>query len=67
MRADVQERIAKIWPEIRTENIDQYCDITGYWEDFYQMFGFRLPSVDYTQDIDPSVNIPSIVFAEYNP
>lgn len=67
MRADVQERIAKIWPEIRTGNIDQYCDITGYWEDFYQMFGFRLPSVDYTKDIDPSVSIPSIVFAECNP
>jgi len=63
MRADVQERIAKIWPEIRTENIDQYCDITGYWEDFYQMFGFRLPSVDYTKDIDPSVSIPSIADA----
>jgi len=63
MRADVQERIAKIWPEIRTENIDKYCDIAGYWEDFYQMFGFRLPSVDYTQDIDPSVNIPSIADA----
>jgi len=63
MRADVQERIAKIWPEIRTENIDLYCDIIGYWEDFYQMFGFRLPSVDYTQDIDPSVSIPSIADA----
>jgi len=63
MRADVQERIAKIWPEIRNENIDQYCDIDGYWEDFYQMFGFRLPSVDYTKDIDPAVNIPSIAEA----
>lgn len=60
MRADVQEKIAKIWPGINNENIEQYCDITGYWDDFYQMFGFRLESVDYTADIDPAVTIPSI-------
>ena len=38
-----------------------YCDIDGYWEDFYHMFGFRYEDIDYTQDIEAEVEIDGIV------
>ena len=60
MREDVQEKIDAIWGDVRSETIGKYCDIDGYWEDFYQMFGFKMPGVDYSQDIDPDVGIPSL-------
>ena len=37
-----------------------HADIDGYWEDFYQMFGFQIPGVDYAKDVDTEVAIPSI-------
>lgn len=64
MRAEIQQKVDQIWPIVKTENTDQYCDITGYWEDFFQMFGFMLPGVDYTADVDILVNIPSIPVTE---
>ena len=60
MRADVQERVHAVWGQISNENLEQLADIDGYWEDFYQMFGFSIPGVDYAADIDPAVAIPSI-------
>ena len=26
--------------------------IDGYWDDFFQMFGFRMDGVDYTADVE---------------
>ncbi len=60
MRDEIQQAITRIWGSLKTENAGEYCDITGYWEDFYQMFGFNLPGIDYSQDIDINVAIPSI-------
>ena len=37
------------------------ADVDGYWQDFYQMFGFHLAGVDYEQDVDIVVDIPSLV------
>lgn len=56
----VQDQINKIWDEITTENITQVADISGYWDDFYTMFGFQIPGVNYSEDVDPSVAIPSL-------
>lgn len=60
MQTDVQEKVTEIWKKISTETIDVYCDLDGYWEDFYHMFGFRYENVDYTEDVDADVKIPSI-------
>jgi enoyl-[acyl-carrier protein] reductase/trans-2-enoyl-CoA reductase (NAD+) len=60
MLPEVQAEIERIWPEVTTENAAEYCDIDGYWEDFYQMFGFRQPGIDYTADVEIDVPIPSI-------
>lgn len=60
MRPDVQEKVHAIWQQIDNGNLEQLADIDGYWEDFYQMFGFSVPGVDYAADADPAVPIPSI-------
>ena len=60
MRPDVQQEIDRIWPIVSTDNANEYCDIEGYWDDFFQMFGFRQPGIDYASDVDINLAIPSI-------
>lgn len=52
MKPEVQNEIMKIWDKITTENVEELCDIEGYWDDFFQMFGFRIPGVDYEADVE---------------
>lgn len=52
MREDVQEAVKAAWDAVTTENLAQYADIDGYFEDFYHMFGFRYENVDYTKDVE---------------
>lgn len=51
MREDVQNEVMNIWKKINSDNLLQLADTQGYWDDFYQMFGFRMEGVDYTQDV----------------
>lgn len=60
MEQDVQEAVSAAWEKITDDNLDTLADIDGYWDDFYQMFGFRLAGVDYAADVKTEVNIPSI-------
>ena len=60
MEADVQQKIAELWPQITTENLSQLTDVEGYRNDFYQLFGFNLDGVNYDTDVDPVVKIESI-------
>lgn len=60
MREDVQKEVAGIWETISTQTVEAAADIDGYWEDFYQMFGFSVPGVDYSAEVDPDVPVPSI-------
>lgn len=52
MREDVQEAVARNWDAVTTENVAEIADIDGYWNEFYNMFGFKIPGVDYTADVD---------------
>lgn len=60
MRDSVQQAVTEVWNRIETATVPALADLAGYWEDFYQMFGFRLPGVDYQADVDTEVSIPSI-------
>ena len=60
MREDVQSKVEELWSHVTTENLKEYADIDGYWEDFYGMFGFGIDGVDYDKDIDIDAKIPSI-------
>ena len=57
---DIQSTVSHIWDIIDNQNKDQYLDMDGYWEDFFHMFGFHIPGVDYAQDVNIDVPIPSI-------
>lgn len=53
MREDVQEAVAALWPQVNSDTIDELTDFAGYQENFLRLFGFGLPGVDYTADVDP--------------
>lgn len=48
----VRDKIKAVWDKVTTENIQELGEIDGYWEDFYQMFGFRYDNVDYSADVE---------------
>lgn len=60
MRDDVQAKVAELWKEAETENLAQIGDLEGYRKDFYNLFGFDYPNVDYKADANEVVNVPSI-------
>jgi enoyl-[acyl-carrier protein] reductase/trans-2-enoyl-CoA reductase (NAD+) len=60
MREDIQERVVKLWASATTENLSEIGDLEGYSTDFYNLFGFKLPGVDYTKDVNEMVSVPSI-------
>lgn len=60
MQKDVQQKIAELWPQITSDNLASLTDIKGYRDDFYRLFGFNLPGVDYSADVNPMVKIDSI-------
>ncbi|RPF43261.1 enoyl-[acyl-carrier protein] reductase/trans-2-enoyl-CoA reductase (NAD+) [Hydrogenoanaerobacterium saccharovorans] len=60
MRQDVQDEVTVLWQSICDENVKLHADIDGYWEDFYQMFGFHFPNICYSDEIEIDVKIPSI-------
>ncbi len=60
MRDDVQGEVSKLWEKVNSENINDFSDLSGYRNDFYKLFGFGLPQVDYKADVEIKVEIPSI-------
>lgn len=52
LREDVQAKVMALWPQVNTENVSEIADVKGYWDDFYQMFGFGVDGVDYEADVD---------------
>ena len=57
MQPDVQEAVAKLWPEVCTENLSALTDIAGYRAEFLKLFGFGVPGIDYDADINPHVEL----------
>lgn len=60
MLDEIQNKVAELWPQVTTENLEQLTDIEGYRDDFYRLFGFNMAGVNYDADIDPIVKMPSI-------
>lgn len=52
MQPDIQSEVSKVWDNINQENFKDVTDIDGYWNDFYQMFGFNMDGVDYNADVE---------------
>lgn len=58
MRPEIQDEVAKIWPQVTTENLAALTDIAGYRTEFLKLFGFGLPGIDYERDVEPHVPMP---------
>lgn len=52
MLPEIQQAVKESWERVNTENVMQYADIDGYYEDFYHMFGFRYDNIDYSADVE---------------
>ncbi|WP_088323436.1 enoyl-ACP reductase FabV [Polaribacter tangerinus] len=59
MRSDVQEEVVKLWKSATTDNLPEIGDLEGYSTDFYNLFGFKVPGVDYDADVNEVVLMPS--------
>ncbi len=61
LEPSVQQAITSAWSTITTDNLSTETDVEGYRNDFYRLFGFNIDGVDYEQDVNPVVEIPSLV------
>lgn len=52
MKEEIQSQIAEVWDGVVTESIKDLGDIKGYWDEFYNMFGFGYDNVDYSEDVE---------------
>ena len=59
MEPDVQLAVAEIWPGITSETLYAQSDYTGYQKNFLNLFGFELPGVDYEEDVEVELDLPS--------
>jgi len=60
MRDDVQAAVKELWPTIDSDNLATETDFGSYHHEFLRLFGFGLDGVDYSEDVDLEVAIPSI-------
>ena len=61
MREDVQAEVLALWEKVSTENVALLSDVAGYRNDFFHLFGFGFADVEYEEEVDNIVGIPSIV------
>lgn len=52
MQEDIQAKVMESWNQVNNDNVNDLADLTGYWEDFYHMFGFRFDNIDYLKDVE---------------
>ncbi len=60
MKEEVQSAIEAVWDEVTTETLDQYTDFAGYRDDFLRLFGFNIAGVNYEEDVEIEVDVPSL-------
>lgn len=60
MRPDVQAEISQLWGQITTENLEELSDIEGYRNEFFHLFGFNFPEIDYEAEADEMTTVPSL-------
>jgi len=51
-----QAKVKAIWDQVTQENFHDLSDYAGYHQDFLNLFGFGVASIDYEEDVDPLIN-----------
>jgi enoyl-[acyl-carrier protein] reductase/trans-2-enoyl-CoA reductase (NAD+) len=59
MRTDVQAEIARLWPQVTTENLRSLTDFAGFQRQFRNLFGFDVEGVDYERPVETNIELPS--------
>ncbi len=59
MAPDVQQAVADIWPRITSNTLYELSDYKSYQSCFLSLFGFGLDGVDYDEDIEIEIDMPS--------
>ncbi|MBS0288726.1 MAG: trans-2-enoyl-CoA reductase family protein [Proteobacteria bacterium] len=60
MKSEIQDKISAIWPTLSAENIETMTDLKGYRHEFHRLFGFDMSGVNYSEEVDPNENVPSL-------
>ncbi|OAJ33865.1 enoyl-ACP reductase FabV [Piscirickettsia salmonis] len=60
MQPEVQAEVERLWQQVTTENVMEVSDLCGYRQEFYQLFGFETAGIDYSQDVDVNIDVPSL-------
>lgn len=61
MKPGTQAAVLRVWESISTDTLRADSDFDGYRTEFLRLFGFEVPGIDYGADVDPLVEIPSLV------
>ncbi len=61
LRDDVQQKVDALWQQASTETLPALGDLDGYKTDFYNLFGFKVDGINYTEDVNEMVEIPGLV------
>ncbi|MDT8399306.1 MAG: trans-2-enoyl-CoA reductase family protein [Pseudomonadales bacterium] len=56
----IQSQVAALWSQVESDTIAELSDFAGYKTAFLQLFGFKVPGVDYEADVDPVVPIDKL-------
>jgi enoyl-[acyl-carrier protein] reductase / trans-2-enoyl-CoA reductase (NAD+) len=57
MRADVQARVAALWPQVTTENLRTLTNFAQFQRDFRNLFGFEVDGVDYDEPVETDLSL----------
>jgi len=61
LRDDIQAKVETLWKEATTDTLASIGDLEGYRTDFYNLFGFKVGKVNYSEDVNELVEIPGLV------
>src|SRR5690606_19457736 len=61
LRAEVQDQVAGLWPQVTTENLNDISDFRGFRAEFLKLFGFGVEGVDYDADVNPDLVVGNLV------
>jgi enoyl-[acyl-carrier protein] reductase / trans-2-enoyl-CoA reductase (NAD+) len=59
MRTEVQAEIARLWPQVTTENLRSITDFAGFQRQFRNLFGFDVEGVDYERPVEVNAELSS--------
>ncbi len=60
LREDVQTECNRLWNEVNQENLLELTDYALYKHEFLRLFGFDMPTVDYSAEVNPEVEFGAL-------